>query len=191
MSREHCWLPPIKPFPHESFNVDSYREYESSLYKEYRRQFWETHPMFEGKRVQVRRSPIIDGYEESFVHFTCKNYDGAENREPDFRRCERLHWIRPVIEHYLCKQTCDENCEGIKTWEEPYKNTVRVNFLFEEERYLVVLEKRESYCLLITAYYLDYENTLRKHLKKYEAYKKAEDAPGCETSPETPSTTGR
>lgn len=191
MPKENCWLPPLNPFPCESFNVDSYRKYEASLYKVYRQQFWETFPLYEEKRVQVRRSPIIDGYEESFIHFTCKNYENVENREPDFRRCERLHWIRLVIENYMCKKNCSEVCSGIKIWEEPYKSNVRVHFLFEDERYLVVLEKRESYNLLITAYYLDYDNTLRKQLKRYETYKKAEDAPGCGTSPETPSTTGR
>ena len=41
----------------------------------------------------------------------------------------------------------------------------RVHFLFEEERYLVILEKRKTYNLLITAYYLEYDNALEKQLK--------------------------
>lgn len=33
------------------------------------------------------------------------------------------------------------------------------------------LEKREGYYLLITAFYLDYDNALNKQLKHYEQYR--------------------
>ncbi|MBR0545191.1 MAG: hypothetical protein IIW99_03100 [Treponema sp.] len=62
-------------------------------------------------------------------------------------------------------------CEGIKIWEEPWKMYKRVHFLFEEERYLVIIEKRDKFNLLITAYYLEYDNALEKQLKRYEQYK--------------------
>jgi hypothetical protein len=67
----------------------------------------------------------------------------------------------------------------------------RVHFLFEEERYLVIIEKRENYNLLITAYYLEYNNALEKQLKHYNQFKKAKDASQNGTSSETPSTTSR
>ena len=168
MDKSTCWLPPINPY---DFELD-YKVYEASLYQKYKADFISTHPLFEGKIVKVRFLPIIDGYEESFIHFTCKNYENVDNREPDFKRCERLHWIRKVIENYLCKGICSEtDCEGIKIWEEPWKMYKRVHFLFEEERYLVIIEKREKYNLLITAYYLEYDNALEKQLKRYEQYK--------------------
>lgn len=191
MTRNNCWLPELNEFPQTSFTVASYKEYEASLYCIYRKDFWSNDLFFQGLKVQVRKSPKIDDYEESFVHFTCKNYENAQNREPDFRRCERLHWIRKFIENYQCKSRCVEECGGIKYWEEPYKSTTRFHFLFEEERFLVVLEKREHYCLLITAFYLEYDHSLQKQLKHYSMYKKAEDAPFSGTSPETPSTTSR
>jgi hypothetical protein len=43
--------------------------------------------------------------------------------------------------------------------------------LLEEERYMVVLERREGYYLLITAFYFDYNHALRKQLKHYEQYR--------------------
>ena len=172
MERNNCWLPPLNPFDFDS----NYKIYESSLYKKYREDFIESHPYFENKIVKVRFLPIIDGYEESFIHFTCKNYENVEDREPDFKRCERLHWIRKVIENYLCKEKCNEACDGIKIWEEPYKMYSRVHFLFEEERYLVIIEKRKDYNLLITAYYLEYDNALEKQMKHYNQYKNAKGA---------------
>lgn len=189
MNRDKCWLPPINPI--HSIDKETYSAYEAALYEKYRKDFWESSPDFKGKVVKVRRMPIIDGYEESFVHFTCKSYENIQEREPDLRRCERLHWIRPVIENYLCKNSCREDCDGIKFWEEPFNNKMRIHLLFEAERYIVILEKRENYYLLITAYYLEYDHSLKKQLKHYSMYKKTGNAPCNEASPETPSTTGR
>ena len=114
MTRNNCWLPELNEFLQTSFTVASYKEYEASLYCTYKKDFWSNDLFFQGLKVQVRKSPIIDGYEESFVHFTCKNYENVQNREPDFRRCERLHWIRQFIENYQCKAHCVEECGGIK-----------------------------------------------------------------------------
>ena len=44
----------------------------------------------------------------------------------------------------------------------------RFKILFEEERYVVIIEERTDYCLLITAYYLDADHSLRKLLKEYD-----------------------
>lgn len=60
-----------------------------------------------------------------------------------------------------------------------------------EERYLVIIEKRADYNLLITVYYLEYDNALEKQLKHYKQFKKEKDASETETSSETPSTTSR
>lgn len=67
----------------------------------------------------------------------------------------------------------------------------RVHFLFEKERYLVIIEKRADYNLLITACYLEYDNALEMQLKHYKQFKKAKDDSETETSSETPSTTSR
>lgn len=188
MCQNNCWLPPLNSYDFEQ----SYPLYEAALYKKYKEDFIDSHPTFNSKIVKVRFHPKVGEYEESFIHFTCKNYENVENREPDFKRCERLHWIRKVIENYLCKSSCsNSDCDGIKIWEEPYKMYSRVHFLFEEERYLVIIEKREDYNLLITAYYIEYDNALQKQLKHYNQFKNAKDASETETSSETPSTTSR
>lgn len=41
---------------------------------------------------------------------------------------------------------------------------------------MVVVEKRENYNLLITAFYFDREHTLIKKLNKYKQYAKAKSA---------------
>ncbi|NLY46748.1 MAG: hypothetical protein GX053_12305 [Tissierella sp.] len=160
------WLPPLVIY--ESHLGWPY--YENKLYEIFCRDFKESFPSFYDLRVNVRHHPIEFGKEEAFFHFTCQDYSNNNDRIPDFRRCERISWIRKFIENYNCNESC-EICEGIKLWEKPYKNTFRVHLLFEKERYMVVVEKRESYYLLITAFYIEREHTLQKKLKEYNQYK--------------------
>lgn len=87
---------------------------------------------------------------------------------PDFRRCERIRWVRAFIENYNCDTI---QCEGIKVWSKPYRSTTRVHMLLKEECYMVVLEQRASYCLLIMAFYFEQDYSLRKKLHHYEQYK--------------------
>ena len=51
-----------------------------------------------------------------------------------------------------------------------------VLFYHEQESYLVIIEKRDTYALLWTAYPVDRGHAYRKLMKEYEAYKKARTA---------------
>ena len=167
--RENCWLPKLEYF--EDYGND-WDLYESVLYKIFRDDFIDDYPLYDNLQVRVKYYPKEYNKESAFFHLTCKNYEGTEDRNPDLRRCERLRWIRAFIENSDCSDyKCDE-CEGVRVWSEPYKSRERVHLLLEEERYLVILEKRSGYYLLITAFYLNYDNSLKKQLKHYEQYGK-------------------
>ena len=162
----HCWIPELEYYD----NYFSWGEYQEALYSIFRNDFIDNHPYFKGKQVNIRKHPIEYGKEEAFFHVTCQDYQKDGNRVPDLRRCERIRWVRAFIEHYHCDSTLCDACDGVKIWEEPCHGKKRVHILLPEERYMVVLEPRKSYCLLITAFYLDHEHTLAKKLKHYEHY---------------------
>ena len=138
-------------------DYDSWEEYQEMLYHIFCEDFKASSPIFENKVVKIRYQPIEFGKEEAFFHLTCQDYKKDGNRIPDFRRSERIKWVRKFIEE--CKE-----CQGIKVWEEPYKSNSRVHILLEEERFMVVVEKRKQYCLLITGFYFDQAHTLNKNL---------------------------
>lgn len=48
---------------------------------------------------------------------------------------------------------------------------MRVHILLEEEKYIVVVEPRATYCLLITAFYFEHDHALEKKLKHYEEFR--------------------
>ncbi len=163
----NCWLPNLEMYD----GYDDWKAYEEFLYAIFRADFIENYPSFEGKKVKIRFHPIENNKEEAFYHITCQDYLKDGERNPDFRRCERIHWVRAFIENYSCDPLKCNNCDGIKLWEKTYKGKKRIHLLLEEERYIVVIERREDYFLLITAFYLEHDHALRKKIKEYEAYK--------------------
>lgn len=162
------WLPQLEICT----NLSAWSIYESNIYQIFQSDFISSHPIYLGKRVAVRKHPMCNGKEESFYHVTCKDYFNKNDRQPDIRRCERIRWVRAFIENNCNPNTC-QNCQGVKLWDEPSRSNpkfMRTHILLEEERYMVVIEKRENYNLLITAFYIDKDHSLRKILKRYDTY---------------------
>lgn len=126
MTRDNCWLPKLEFW--DDYNND-YPQYQEALYEIFQNDFIKSRPTFEGKQVNIRKHPIEYGKEEAFFHVTCQDYLKSGERVPDFRRCERIRWVRAFIENYNCDITQCEECEGVKVWSEPYRNTTRVHML--------------------------------------------------------------
>jgi hypothetical protein len=166
---KECWLPPLELF--EDYDRE-WKTYEAMLYKVFKADFIDSQPKFEGKQVNTRKHPMEHDKEEAFFHVTCQDYTKTKDRAPDFRRCERIRWIRSFIENYNCDSAYCIDCGGIKVWEEdaPKGTYKRSHLLFEEERYLVVIEKRNTYCLLVTAFYIEQDHLLDTKLKRYNTY---------------------
>jgi hypothetical protein len=160
-------LPPIIDF--NSFM--DWNRYEDYLYHIFVRDFINSQPELFGKPVRYRKHPIVGTKEQAFFHITSvdtsKKVEDPNDRIPDIRRCERIHWVRKIIENYNCRKGC---CSFIKYWPEKRGNYKRWHFLFEEVKFMVVVEEREDYNLLITSFYIEHEHQLKKKLKKYYQY---------------------
>ena len=151
---------------------EDWNAYEDMLYTIFKAAFIDTKPQFYGKRINIRFNPIVNGKAEAFYHVTCRDYHLFEERCPDYRRCERIRWVRSFIENYNCDASRCPDCDGVKVWEElaPKGSNTRVHILLEEERYMVIIELRGDYNLLITAFYIDQDHTLRAQLRHFRDY---------------------
>lgn len=69
--RNNCWIPGLIYF--DDYDGD-WTAYQEALYFIYKHDFLDSQPVYEGKRVQVRKHPIEFGKEESFFHITCQDY---------------------------------------------------------------------------------------------------------------------
>ena len=143
------WLPALMEFG--DFGGD-WTRYVNEVFAIFHRDFIQTQPVIAGRRVMIRRDPMCEGKEWGFWHCVSEGRE-EEERTPDLRRCERIGWIRAVIEH------CDS--PEIDRWVARKNGDDRLHLWFKEE-YLVVLGVRKGYYQLITAYLTDWKHTIRK-----------------------------
>ena len=155
------WLPPLILFRDYGGDWNAYVE---KLYEHFKRDFVESKPLYNGRRVNLKRHPMEQGKEATFWHLIS---DGKveDDRLPDLRRCERIRWPRPIIEH--------SGDAVVKMWKNKRKDEVRICLWLESQNYLVVLADRKEYVLPWTAYLVEYPHRSRKLQHEYEAYWRA------------------
>lgn len=142
----------------------NWEEYLNALYHYYTQDFLESETYYEGRRLGIKRLPIIEGKDATFWHLVSEGQTEDE-RLPDMRRCERIRWPKPVIEH--------SGFPVIKVWQNERRGERRVCLWLETAEYLVVLAKRRDYTLLWTAYPVTEAHRKRKLQREYEMFKKA------------------
>lgn len=98
---------------------------------------------FQGDRVGCRRHPETGGRWAAFWHLIQEGKI-EDDRTPDLRRCERLRWVRWVIDNAGTHTEID-------IWQNMRGTEVNALLWYREE-YLVVLARRKDFWLLKTAY---------------------------------------
>ena len=159
MANSPDWLPSLVLF--QAYRGD-WERYLQALYAYFTQDFINSQPSFEGTPIALKRHPVIQGKEATFWHLISEG-ERESNRLPDLRRCERIRWPRPVIEH-----TTEP---VIKVWENERGSEKRVCLWLESAEYLVVLARRKSYVLIWTAFPVTEAHRKRKLQREYEASK--------------------
>jgi hypothetical protein len=158
MSEALDWLPPLVLFNNYGSDWNSYLE---AVYAWFKRDFIDSTIVFQERRLGLKRHPLTNGKEATFWHMISKGRE-EKNRIPDFRRCERIRWPKPVIEH--------DTDIAIKVWRNQRGREERICLWCEQENYLVILDDRGNYILLWTAYLVEEPHRQRKLRKEYEEY---------------------
>ncbi|MBU1044088.1 MAG: hypothetical protein KJ915_06785 [Candidatus Omnitrophica bacterium] len=165
MPNDFDWLPDLVFY-------DTYADWDKyldALYAFYKTDFLDSKPKFRDKDISVKRLPLYQDKESNFWHLIQEAYETKreEDRIPDFRRCERIRWPRPVIEN--------ENNPVILVWENKRYSRKGIEhnicLWLKEKEYLVILRKRKHYILLWTAYPVTNDHQKNKLQKEYDTYK--------------------
>jgi hypothetical protein len=162
------WVPPLIPF---SEYDGAWEPFIEDVYAVFRASFVTDQPRFQGRWVRCRRDPIYDKKEAGFWHCTSDG-ETEDNRIPDIRRCERIGWIRAVIEH--------STEAGVDVWENE-RNGERRSLLWLREEFLIVLAVRTrprdgfQYFQLITAYCTVEEHRKRKLRKERDEFRRGQE----------------
>jgi len=150
MSRP-AWLP--REFSYADYEGD-WDRFLKDVYAVFQEDFKTTVATFGGRPVTYDQRIGDDGLEEGFWHLTSTRDRRTGERVMDLRRCERVPWVRPIIENA-------RDCRLSDWWNERKGQRRRLLWL-EELEYLVILAQRPKVFVLITAYCTEREHTKRK-----------------------------
>lgn len=134
-----------------SGNWDLYLE---AVYKHFCDDFLSTPKLeFQGLPVNLKRYPVERDKEATFWHFISEGKT-EEDREINFRRCERIRWPRAMMENV--------SDPDLMVWEQHVRSELRTHIWCEEHGYLVVVAKRTGFVLPWTAYCVTQQHEQRK-----------------------------
>lgn len=156
------WLPPMIRFD------GNWETFIDDVYAIFTRDFKMSRPNFRNLSVTCDMK-LSDGREEGFWHLTSYWDRELQERIPDVRRSERIAWSRPVIEN--------SNNQFVSIWHSKRANRNRVLLWRETQDYLVVLEDRKNYFVLVTAYITDRKHTRRKLRKERDEFREKQTPP--------------
>ena len=150
-----AWLPDL--FPVDPWQHDTYE----GLYHLFEQDFKVSQATYAGQDVWFFPD-IEDGKEKIFWHLTSRKIDNADDRMPDLRRCERLPWVRPIIDQ--------PGQPEVLAWDhEEGDGSIRTYVWLEDFDFVVIMKKYPNGGRrLITSFWVEYENTKRKFKIKYD-----------------------
>jgi len=145
----------------------SWDKYEETLYSVFKKDFIDNQPNLKKYKIFIIIEPKFKEKEWSFWHITSEG-DVESKRTQDFRKCEKIGWIKPIIESYPH--------QDIKAWRTKEKGRIKICLCYGNWEYLIVLKRIKKGFLLITAYPVEYSNTKRKLKKQYMDFKNTKTA---------------
>ena len=161
MTDATSWLPELITLADEDGDWDRYLE---AIYAVFCRDFVETKPTYHGKRFAMKRHPMALGKEATFWHLIQEG-PVEEHRVPDFRRCERIRWPRPMIEGLQSGQ--------VRVWKNIRGQSQRVVIAVSDFSYVVILDERDEFVLLWTAYFVERQHQRDKLAREFAESQKA------------------
>lgn len=158
------WLPDLTTLEDSD---GKWADYVEIIYTLFKNDFIESQPQFDGKWVRCRKDPIYDGKFAGFWH-CMSDGDVEDERTPDMRRCERISWIRPIIES-------TDSRDDIDIWKNQRGSNTNVLIWYDEYLLIVLGERTRNrdgfqYLQLITAYTTEKEHRIKKLRRERDEY---------------------
>ncbi len=139
----------------------NWKEYLDAIYKVFCDDFVSSKPRYPGKRFALKRFPITFEKEATFWHLIQEG-KVEEDRTPDLRRCERIRWPRPIIEAMPSHQ--------VRVWRNVRGKNERIVIAIQDFSYVVILDDREDYVMLWTAYCVEHHHRRKKLQREFEEW---------------------
>lgn len=152
------WLSPLIDLSSYGGDVT---EYFNKLYSVFEADFISTKATLNGKPIIFDNRVGDQNRVECFWHITSTD-DPANGRLPDMRRCERIGWVKLIINH--------DTDPAILKWENIRDGRICTLLFLKDGDFLVVLGNRRKNYFLNTAIHIDYPNRKDRLIAEYEEY---------------------
>ena len=150
-------LPPLLEYGHYG---GDWQRYIDDVFAIFHRDLIAARAHFKGLPVSLDARMGPDGKEEGFWHLTSTGPKDA--RLPDFGRCARVPWLRPLIER--------PPGPGAMWWQDERKGRTRDLVADPAFSYLIVLQTDKRRAVLITAIHNDRQHRRIKLEKEWRKY---------------------
>ncbi len=129
-----------------------------------------------GKRLTLRRQPEIQGRHAIFWHVISGGMGEEAARTLDPERCRRIGWIGLVIEQFNRDWPQERQ---IHWWVSSRSrgSTKRYLITINDFSYIVVIDEKPDYAVLVTAYYVKQPHRQRKLRNEHAAYWSQQEPP--------------
>lgn len=152
----------------------SYDDYENALLEVYNTDLWDSNLQFAGLNVKPRVHKRFElngkSLDWTFAHFTSKGLID-DDRELDLRRCERLGYVKLIIEnaHLECIKVYENTRLDNKG--KPKKSIVLWCECVNAKIVLTKIRKQTGDYYVITTFYLvNNQNNIKGNNDEYEQY---------------------
>lgn len=167
MSDRPAWLP--EELHYGDYHGD-WERFLSDVYAVFERDFKQSKPSYQGRLI-IFDSKIENAKEAAFWHIIQREDPKSHEKVPDLRRCERMPWPRPMIEH-----PADS---AISVWENIRNKQTRVLIWLEQLDYLVVLARMPKVTILVTAYCTNIPSMHADLIQERDEYYQKMQKPPC------------
>ena len=142
-------------------------EYINYLHDTFVNMFFKEKIYFEGKRVIVSNERESDGKLERFWHVISRqsDYSDSEQRFPDSKRCNAIHFIKDIIEK------CN-SCDKILITKRIERNENKVYIWCTNKNIMIVLLDKKNIYRFITCFIVTGNKNIKKFKARYNEYKK-------------------
>ena len=145
------------------------------LYERFCNDLIDSQPMWHNKPLKMRWHVPINGRHAIFHHIITDSnigqFSSEANRPLSPDRCARLHWIAPLIRS---TNSCFPESENndIRWWESIRRNNSgkRYSITTANYDYLIVIDERADYALLVTAFYVEHNHRRNKLRKEHDNF---------------------
>lgn len=152
-------LPPLMPFGGD------WAPYEELLYQRFLADLVSSPIIWRGKRVTVKREPLLNGKEDGFWHIVTETGPSGAvgDRIPHLDRCARIGWIKAVL---------TAPATEVKTFGQMRQGRQHFAVALNDFSYVVFLRDWPDTVQLMTAYSVDSSGKREDYRKQWEADKR-------------------